>query len=86
MHSLHDVPAVIFTALATSWLKVYLFPKPLADIGGKTMVERVYERALMAASLDRVIVATDDKRIADAVNALNIADVRVAMTRPLERW
>lgn len=37
--------------------------KPLADIGGKTMVERVYERARMAQSLERVIVATDDDRI-----------------------
>ena len=42
------------------------FPgKPLADIKGKPMVMRVYERAKKA--LDDVIVATDDKRIFNAV-------------------
>lgn len=40
------------------------FPgKPLVDIGGKPMVIRVYERAARAATLARVIVATDDRRI-----------------------
>lgn len=44
------------------------FPgKPLADICGKTMIERVYRQA--SIELDEVYVATDDTRIADAVNA-----------------
>lgn len=44
------------------------FPgKPLALIGGKPMIERVYCRA--QACFDRVLVATDDNRIADAVRA-----------------
>ena len=33
--------------------------KPLADIGGKTMVERVYERARLASSLERVNMKTE---------------------------
>jgi len=37
--------------------------KPLADINGKSMVQHVYERARRAASLDDVVVATDDERI-----------------------
>ncbi|WOX05547.1 3-deoxy-manno-octulosonate cytidylyltransferase [Microbulbifer pacificus] len=40
--------------------------KPLADIAGKTMVQRVYERARESAA-ERVIVATDDTRVADVV-------------------
>jgi 3-deoxy-manno-octulosonate cytidylyltransferase (CMP-KDO synthetase) len=40
--------------------------KPLADICAKTMVQRVYERAL-AANLSDVVVATDDERILKAV-------------------
>lgn len=44
------------------------FPgKPLADIGGMTMIERVYRQASKA--LDTVAVATDDERIANAVRA-----------------
>ncbi|HEY7318358.1 MAG TPA: 3-deoxy-manno-octulosonate cytidylyltransferase [Candidatus Binatia bacterium] len=37
--------------------------KPLARIGGKPMIQRVYESASKAQSLDRVLVATDDRRI-----------------------
>ena len=40
------------------------FPgKPLADIGGKSMIHRVYEQAKKAETLSDVIVATDDERI-----------------------
>lgn len=40
------------------------FPgKPLAEIGGKTMIRRVYERAKLSHLLQDVIVATDDDRI-----------------------
>ncbi len=46
------------------------FPgKPLADIAGKPMVQRVYERCVRAGKLDAVYVATDDPRIYDAVAA-----------------
>ena len=40
--------------------------KPLADIAGKPMVQRVYERACESAA-QRVIVATDDMRVAQVV-------------------
>ncbi|MBR6310379.1 MAG: NTP transferase domain-containing protein, partial [Paludibacteraceae bacterium] len=44
------------------------FPgKPLADIAGKPMVQRVFEQASKA--LEHVVVATDDQRIYDAVQA-----------------
>ncbi|MCC6723639.1 MAG: 3-deoxy-manno-octulosonate cytidylyltransferase [Saprospiraceae bacterium] len=43
------------------------FPgKPLVDIGGKTMVQRVYEQACQSV-LGQVVVATDDQRIFDHV-------------------
>lgn len=42
--------------------------KALVDLGGKPMIERVYARA-RESSAERVIVATDDRRIADAVRA-----------------
>ena len=41
--------------------------KPLKDIGGKPMIQRVYEAAQQAQWLDQVYVATDDERIVAAV-------------------
>ncbi len=55
------------------------FPgKPLAEICGKPMIQWVYERSSLCTSVDRVIVATDDERIADAVCRFG---GEVAMTR-----
>ena len=40
------------------------FPgKPLADILGKSMIQRVYEQCKKASSLSKVVVATDDEKI-----------------------
>ncbi|RYD76036.1 MAG: 3-deoxy-manno-octulosonate cytidylyltransferase, partial [Sphingobacteriales bacterium] len=41
--------------------------KPLVDIAGKSMIQRVYEQAAKSESLSKVVVATDDERIADEV-------------------
>lgn len=42
------------------------FPgKPLVDICGKPMLWWVYQRALQVYSLDDIVIATDDQRIAD---------------------
>lgn len=52
--------------------------KPLADIGGRPMVLRVLDRALQAGA-DEVVVATDDARVRQAVEA---AGYRALMTSP----
>jgi len=51
--------------------------KPLRLLGGEPLVLRVAQRALLAGARE-VWVATDDQRIAEALQGL--ADVRVAMT------
>jgi len=46
------------------------FPgKPLFEIAGKPMIERVWRVAAAAPGVDRVVVATDDERIAEATQA-----------------
>lgn len=56
------------------------FPgKPLALIDGVPMVVRVLRNAQQADTVERVVVATDDPRIADAVHA---AGGEAAMTAP----
>lgn len=55
------------------------FPgKPLADLGGLPMVQRVYEQAKKV--LDTVIVATDDKRIYDCVKTFGGEAVMTSST------
>src|SRR4051812_30921832 len=53
--------------------------KPLADIHGKPMIQWVYERAKQARGIFKVIVATDDPRIAQAVTGFG---GEVVMTSP----
>lgn len=51
--------------------------KPLRDICGKSMIERVIEQAKQSDA-EEVIVATDSQEIADAISHI---DIRVCMTR-----
>lgn len=53
--------------------------KSLVMLCGKPLIHWVVKNALKAKKLDRVILATDDRRIADAVKEL---DVEAVMTRP----
>jgi 3-deoxy-manno-octulosonate cytidylyltransferase (CMP-KDO synthetase) len=56
------------------------FPgKPLAVLWGKPMLQHVWERARAARGIDRLIVATDDERIAAAARGWG---AEVAMTSP----
>jgi 3-deoxy-manno-octulosonate cytidylyltransferase (CMP-KDO synthetase) len=44
------------------------FPgKPLARLGDSTLIQQVYERVRIARGVGRIVVATDDERIRDAV-------------------
>lgn len=52
--------------------------KPLADIGGKPMIQWVYQQSLLAGA-ERVIIATDDARVEEAAKAFGAT---VCMTSP----
>ena len=56
------------------------FPgKPLVDIAGKPMIMRIYEQVATCPDIDKVLIATDDVRILNAVAAFG---GHVAMTSP----
>lgn len=52
--------------------------KPLIEVGGKTIIQWVYEKASASKLAQKTIVATDDQRIFDAVKSFG---GEVAMTR-----
>jgi 3-deoxy-manno-octulosonate cytidylyltransferase (CMP-KDO synthetase) len=59
------------------------FPgKPLADLGGKPMIQWVCEGAQRCPLIDRVLVATDDRRIAAAVTAFGGTAVMTRADHP----
>lgn len=71
----------VIGVIPARWASTRLPGKPLAMIAGKPMIVRVAERVVLAESLDLVLVAADDQRIIDVVEAAGIAGVRAVMTR-----
>lgn len=59
-----------------------LHGKPLMDIGGKSMIQRVLERVQRAKGLSKVVVATDDQRILEHVQAVGGQAVLTAAEHP----
>ena len=56
--------------------------KPLADICGKPMICRVYERVVKAKKLDEVLAATDDDRVLEACEKFGAKAVMTAKDHP----
>jgi 3-deoxy-manno-octulosonate cytidylyltransferase (CMP-KDO synthetase) len=54
--------------------------KALADIAGRPMIAHVHQRAARAASVDAVVIATDDDRIARAAESFGAVAVMTATT------
>jgi 3-deoxy-manno-octulosonate cytidylyltransferase (CMP-KDO synthetase) len=61
------------------WASTRFPGKPLVELRGKPLVQHVWERANRAKRVGRVIVATDDMRIAEAAFAFG---AEVALTSP----
>jgi 3-deoxy-manno-octulosonate cytidylyltransferase (CMP-KDO synthetase) len=59
------------------WASVRFPGKALVEVAGKPLIQHVWERARLLTAVDRVLVATDDERIAARVTAFGGA---VAMT------
>ena len=62
-----DLKAV--AVIPARWASTRFPGKPLAELAGEPMIVHVVRRASEATTVDHVIVATDDRRIADAAAA-----------------
>ncbi|MCU0302569.1 MAG: 3-deoxy-manno-octulosonate cytidylyltransferase [Thermoanaerobaculales bacterium] len=71
-----DVRGVV-AAIPARWGSTRFPGKALADLGGSPMIAHVVRRARAASTVDRVLVATDDERVAAAAVA---AGAEAAMT------
>ncbi|MGH7864939.1 MAG: 3-deoxy-manno-octulosonate cytidylyltransferase [Candidatus Binataceae bacterium] len=71
--------ATVIAVIPARYASTRLPAKALADIAGVPMVVRVWRRASAARGIGRVLVATDDERIASAVRA---AGGEALMTAP----
>jgi 3-deoxy-manno-octulosonate cytidylyltransferase (CMP-KDO synthetase) len=69
----------VVAIIPARWASTRFPGKPLVMLRGKPLVQHVWERACRAKLVDRVIVATDDMRIAEA--AFNFG-AEVALTSP----
>src|SRR5262249_18222919 len=56
--------------------------KPLARIGGKPMIQHVYENTAKAKGLDRVMVATDDRRGEETVRGFGGGGIMTSKDHP----
>lgn len=75
-------PVKVVVVIPARYASTRLPGKPLVSLGGKPMIQRVYERARLSKRANRVIVATDDARIVKAVEGFG-GEAR--MTRPDHR-
>jgi len=62
-------PAKVVVVIPARYGSTRLPGKPLVQLAGKSMIQRVYERARLAKRANLVLVATDDERIVKAVEA-----------------
>ena len=58
--------------------------KPLLEIGGKPMIQHVVERASQAMLVERVLVATDDQRMAGVMTALKTHHALGMIRQPID--
>lgn len=76
-----SVPAVV-VVIPARYASTRLPGKPLVPLAGQPMIQRVYERVKLAKRVQRIIVATDDPRIVEAVQSFG-GEARI--TRPDHR-
>ena len=72
----------ILGIIPARWASSRFPQKVLADIGGKSMVQRVYEQSLKAKKLDQVVVATDHEKNAEHIASFDGKDSLTSPDHP----
>ena len=72
----------IVGVIPARWASSRLPGKPLADLCGKPVIQHTYEQCRKAASLSRIIVATDDERILNTVRGFGGEAVMTGTEHP----
>jgi 3-deoxy-manno-octulosonate cytidylyltransferase (CMP-KDO synthetase) len=81
------IMAQVIAVIPARYASQRLPAKPLVDLLGKPMIQRVYEQVRLATLPSQVVVATDDDRIADVVRkfggdvVMTSADIRSGSDR-----
>ena len=70
---------MVLAVIPARWASTRFPGKPLANIAGKSMIQRVLEQVNLSTRVDRAVVATDDARIFDHVRDIG---GEVMMTNP----
>lgn len=73
------VPSGILAVIPARYASSRFPGKPLVDIQGKPMIQHVWERVRQVASIQKMVIATDDERIAQAAEGFG---AEVCMTSP----
>ncbi len=68
MHPSSTTATPVIGAIPARYGSTRMAGKPLRPLAGRPLIEHVYRRAARAASLSRVVVLTDDERIAEAID------------------
>ncbi len=72
----------VLVVIPARWGSTRFPGKPLHLIAGKPLVQHVWERCKQCRHVDKVVIATDDERIADAVSLFNAVFVLTSPDHP----
>jgi len=59
---------MVLAVIPARWASTRFPGKPLVEIGGKSMIQRVFEQVSRSEKVDQIVVATDDERILNHVH------------------
>ncbi|MFN0212777.1 MAG: 3-deoxy-manno-octulosonate cytidylyltransferase [Saprospiraceae bacterium] len=73
---------MVLAVIPSRWASTRFPGKSLANIAGKSMIQRVLEQVNLSKRVDRVVVATDDERILDHVRDLGGEAIMTGLEHP----